>query len=48
MAEKKNAWLGYGQEEEQELTKLNEAYKDFLSKSKTERLAAANIVKEIR
>ncbi len=46
MAEKKNAWLGYGQEEEQELTKLNEAYKDFLSKSKTERLAAANIVKE--
>ena len=46
MAEKKNAWLGYSAKEEKELERLNEAYKEFLSKSKTERLAAANVVAE--
>ena len=46
MAEKKNAWLGYSAEEEKELQKLNEDYKVFLTKSKTERLAAANVVEE--
>ena len=44
MAEKKNAWLGYGPEEEKELVKLNEDYKAFLTKSKTERLAVKNVV----
>ena len=46
MAEKKNAWLGYSTKEEKELQSLNEAYKEFLSNSKTERLAAANIIRE--
>ena len=46
MAEKKNAWLGYSTKEEKELQSLNEAYKKFLSNSKTERLAAANIIRE--
>ena len=46
MAEKKNAWLGYSPEEEKELTCLCEAYKEFLSESKTERLAAANVIRE--
>ena len=36
---RKNAWLKYNQKEEKEVMKFAEGYKDFLSKSKTERLA---------
>ena len=43
---KKNAWLSYGKREMKAVSSLNEDYKKFLSASKTERLAAANSVKE--
>lgn len=36
---RKNAWLKYNQKQEKEVMKFAEGYKDFLSESKTERLA---------
>ena len=35
--ERKNAWLTYDEAQLEELKQLNEGYKDFLSKGKTER-----------
>ncbi|MDO4942882.1 MAG: aminopeptidase, partial [Lachnospiraceae bacterium] len=35
--ERKNAWLTYDEAQLEELRSLNEGYKDFLSKGKTER-----------
>ena len=43
--EKKNAWLGYSDENLKELEELNEAYKAFISDSKTERRSVINAVK---
>ncbi|MBP5225121.1 MAG: aminopeptidase [Lachnospiraceae bacterium] len=43
--EKKNAWLSYTAKELKELEKLNDAYKKFITESKTERLCVENTVK---
>ena len=42
--EKKNAWLSYTEEDLEKLNGLNEAYKVFLSTSKTERRSVQNAV----
>ena len=42
---RKNAWEKYSANEEKEVMKFAEGYKDFLSKSKTERLAVKESVK---
>lgn len=39
---RKNAWLKYNQKQREEVMKFSEGYKDFLSNSKTERLAVKN------
>lgn len=39
---RKNAWLKYDQKQREEVMKFSEGYKDFLSSSKTERLAVKN------
>lgn len=41
---KKNTWHSYSENEVAELTNLNEEYKEFISKSKTEREATRNII----
>lgn len=41
---KKNTWHNYSENEVVELTNLNEEYKEFISKSKTEREATRNII----
>ena len=41
---KKNTWHSYSENEVAELTNLNEEYKEFISKSKTERDATRNII----
>ena len=41
---KKNTWHSYSENEVVELTNLSEEYKEFISKSKTEREAARNII----
>ena len=41
---KKNTWHNYSENEVVELTNLNEEYKKFISKSKTEREATRNII----
>ena len=41
---KKNTWHSYSENEVAELTNLNEEYKEFISKSKTERAATRNII----
>ena len=43
--EKKNAWLSYTAKELKDLEKLNNAYKTFITESKTERLSVENTVK---
>ena len=42
--EKKNAWLSYSAKDVKELEDLNEAYKAFITASKTERLVVKNTV----
>ena len=42
--EKKNAWLSYTEEDLKKLNALNDAYKDFLSRSKTERKSVINAI----
>ena len=46
--EKKNAWLSYTAKELKDLEKLNNAYKTFITESKTERLSVENTVNESR
>ena len=45
---KKNAWLKYNESQRQELFALNEGYKDFISKCKTERECALEVIKMAR
>ena len=42
--EKKNAWLSYTEKDLEKLNELNEGYKQYITDSKTERLAVKNAV----
>ena len=44
---RKNAWKKYDASSEKEVYKFAEGYKDFLSKSKTERLAVKEAIKAL-
>lgn len=45
-AEEKAVWNSYSDEEKEELVRLNESYKDFLSRCKTERESVEEIVRQ--
>ena len=44
--ERRNAWLSYKEADENEMEKLNRAYREFLNKGKTERECVTEIVKQ--
>ena len=44
--EKKSIWSQYSEKEKQELEKLNQGYREFLSKCKTERESVIEAVKQ--
>lgn len=44
--ERRNAWLSYKEADENEMEKLNRAYREFLNKGKTERECVIEIVKQ--
>ncbi len=44
--ERKNAWLGYSEQEEQELELVNAKYRRFLDKGKTERECVTALIEE--
>ncbi len=44
--ERKNAWLGYTEQEEQELEEINAKYRQFLDKGKTERECVKALIEE--
>lgn len=44
--ERKNAWKGYSKKELKELEKLNDAYREFLTKGKTERECVREILQQ--
>ena len=46
--ERKNIWKTYDQKQLKEMNKLSEAYKDFLSKAKTERLCVDYAIKDAK
>ena len=45
---KKNAWLKYNESQRQQLFALNQGYKDFISKCKTETECALEVIKMAR
>lgn len=45
--ERKNAWKGYSKKDLKELEKLNAAYRDFLTKGKTERECVKEILRQV-